>query len=72
MTTKLQGKAGDVVSKVAALTLDTVDGPMQALINGLVDDLEASATGAAFREIRAKLVEYKLVSAEAAAGAGTA
>lgn len=67
VTTKLQGKAGDVVSKVAALTLDTIDGPMQTLINGLVDDLETTATGAAFREIRAKLVEYKLVSAEAAA-----
>lgn len=67
VTTKLQGKAGDIVSRVAALTLDAIDGPMQQLINGLVDDLESSATAAAFREIRQKMVEYKLISAEAVA-----
>jgi hypothetical protein len=65
VTTKLQGKAGDVVNRVAALTLDAIDGPMQQLINGLVDDLESSATAAAFREIRQKMLEYKLISAEA-------
>jgi hypothetical protein len=67
VTTKLQGKAGDIVNKVAALTLDAIDGPMQQVINKLVDDLESSATAAAFKEIRQKLVEYKLVSPEAAA-----
>lgn len=67
VTTKLQGKAGDIVNKVAALTLDAIDSPMQQLINKLVDDLESSATAAAFKEIRQKLVEYKLVSPEAAA-----
>jgi hypothetical protein len=67
VTTKLQGKAGDVVTKVAALTMDAIDGPMQQLINKLVDDLESSATAAAFREIRQKMAEYNLISPEAAA-----
>lgn len=31
VTTKLKGKAGDIVTKVALLTLDTIDGPMQQL-----------------------------------------
>lgn len=30
VTTKLQGKAGDVVTKVAALTMDAIDGPIAA------------------------------------------
>lgn len=64
VSTKLQGKAGSVVQKVAALTLDAIDGPMQELINKLVDDLENSATAAAFQEIRQKLAEYKLISAD--------
>lgn len=65
MTSKLHGKAGDIVNKLAALTLDAIDGPMQELINGLVDDLESSSTAAAFKEIRQKLAEYKLISPEA-------
>jgi hypothetical protein len=47
--------------------MDAIDGPMQQLINKLVDDLESSATAAAFREIRQKMAEYKLISPEAAA-----
>ena len=67
MTTKLHGKAGDIVTKIGALTLDAIDGPMQELINGLVDDLENTSTAAAFKEIRRKLAEYKLISPEAEA-----
>lgn len=61
VATKLQGKAVDIVNKATALTLDAIDGPMQTLINKLVDDLEQGSTAAAFQEIRQKLAEYKLV-----------
>lgn len=57
------------MNKVAAVTLDAIDGPMQQLINKLVEDLESSATAAAFREIRQKLAEYKMISPEAEAAA---
>jgi hypothetical protein len=42
VSNKLQGKAGRLVDKVAAVTLDAIDGPMQELISKLVDDLEVS------------------------------
>lgn len=66
VSTKLQGKAGHLVDKVAAITLDAVDGPMQELIARLVDELESSSTAAALKEIRDKLAEYRLISPEAA------
>lgn len=65
LQSRLSGKASRVLDKVVAATLDAVDGPLQGVINRLVDELEGSALDASFKQIRAKLAEYHLVSAEA-------
>lgn len=63
LQSKLEGKAGLVMDKVLAAALDALDGPLQQVINRLVDELESSATAAAFQQVRQKLAEYKLISA---------
>jgi hypothetical protein len=55
-----------LLTKVLAATLDVLDGPMQQLIGQLVDECEHSSLNAAFKSVREKLADYKLISADAA------